>query len=168
MKARIKTDNSFGGVYNDTFLETYANVVVNGQKVSDWQLTDLLPSQELKEPKWNGSTWIEGLTPEIEQQRQIDAMLDAEKQNYLKRISDGQTYYAQVSAQFRLARLAGQLSNEQHAGIENIYRPVRDEILAGQWLTAKELATAIDINIVGADIYNQILGKITQYVLENY
>jgi nitrogen regulatory protein PII len=97
-----------------------------------------------------------------------DAILEAEKQLYLKRISDGKTYYAQVSAQFRLARLAGQLSTEQHAGIENIYRPVRDEILAGQWLTAKELATAIDINIVGEDIYNQILDKITQYVSENY
>jgi len=170
MKARIKPDTSFGGLYNDEFINKYinTNIVVNGQKVRDWQLTDVLPSQDLKEQIWNGSTWIEALTPEIEQQRQIEAMLEAEKQKYLKRISDGKNYYAQVSAQFRLARLSGELSTEQHAGIENIYRPVRDEILAGQWLTAKELATAIDINIVGEDIYNQMLSKIIEYVNINY
>lgn len=168
MKARIKPDNTFGGIRPDKFYLDNANAIVNGQRVSDWILTDILPDKTLKEPIWNGNTWIEGLTPEIEQQRAMAQMLENEQRLYEKRIDDGRKYYAQVSAQFRLARLSGQLSNEQHAGIENIYRPVRDEILAGQWLTAKELATAIDINIVGADIYNQILGKILQYVNENY
>lgn len=168
MKARIKPNGFFGGVRTDEWLQQYANVIVNGQKVSDWQLTDVLPEPSIKEPIWNDGEWIESLTPEVEQQRTIAQMLENEKTQYEKRIDDGRKYYAQVSAEFRLARLGGQLTNEQHSGIENIYRPVRDEILAGQWLTAKELATAIDINIVGADIYNKILNKITEYVAENY
>jgi hypothetical protein len=168
MKARIKPDGFFGGVRTDEWLQANKNFNVNGQLVSDWQLTDVLPDPNIKEPIWNGNAWIESLTPEVEQQRAISQMLENEQRQYEKRIEDGRKYYAQVSAEFRLARLSGQLSNEQHAGIENIYRPVRDEILAGQWLTAKELATAIDINIVGADIYNKILDKITEYVAENY
>lgn len=75
MKARIKPNGFFGGVRTDEWLQQYANVIVNGQKVSDWQLTDVLPDPSIKEPIWNGETWIENLTPEIEQQRENEKKL---------------------------------------------------------------------------------------------
>lgn len=60
MKARIKPDNNFGGVYTDEWLEANAQLIVNGQLVSDWTLTEILPAQNLVKPLWNGQSWIEG------------------------------------------------------------------------------------------------------------
>lgn len=63
MKARI-LNNEFQGVYTDDFILNNLDNLINGQLVSEWQLTEILPSMELKKPIWNNSEWIEGATPE--------------------------------------------------------------------------------------------------------
>ena len=63
MKARI-LNNEFQGVYTDDFILNNLDNLINGQLVSEWQLTEVLPSMELKKPIWNGTEFIEGATPE--------------------------------------------------------------------------------------------------------
>ena len=63
MKARI-LNNEFQGVYTNDFILNNLDNLINGQLVSEWQLTEILPSMELKKPIWNNSEWIEEATPE--------------------------------------------------------------------------------------------------------
>lgn len=63
MKVRI-VNNEPSGIYTDDFLIKNSNKIINGQLVSDWQLTEVLPNETLLKPIWNGSEWIEGATAE--------------------------------------------------------------------------------------------------------
>lgn len=63
MLSRI-LNNEFQGIYTSDFIEQNQDKIINGQLVSEWQLTEVLPNLELKKPIWNGSEWIEGATPE--------------------------------------------------------------------------------------------------------
>lgn len=57
-------NNEFQGIYTSDFIEQNQDKIINGQLVSKWQLTELLPNENLFKPIWNGSDWIEGATPE--------------------------------------------------------------------------------------------------------
>jgi len=57
MKARINLDNSLGGIYTDEFIE-------KSELVSNWNLTDNLPSTDLFIPIFDNGQWIEGATEE--------------------------------------------------------------------------------------------------------
>ena len=63
MKARI-VNNEFNGIYTDDFIEQNQDKIINGQLVSEWVLTEVLPNENLFKPIWTGSEWIEGATPE--------------------------------------------------------------------------------------------------------
>jgi hypothetical protein len=63
MKARI-LNNELTGIYTNDFISKNLDKVINGQLVSEWELTEILPSENLLKPLWNGTTWIEGATPE--------------------------------------------------------------------------------------------------------
>lgn len=53
MRAQILEDNSCGGIFTDDYL---AN---NHSLVSEWELTEILPNQNVTAPFWDGSGWIE-------------------------------------------------------------------------------------------------------------
>jgi Trp operon repressor len=63
MVARI-VNNKFGGLFEEIFIEKNQEKKINGAFVSEWQLTDVLPSENLLKPQWNGTEWIEGATTE--------------------------------------------------------------------------------------------------------
>lgn len=63
MKARI-LNNEFKGFYTNYFFIENWEKSINGQLVSEWQITEVLPNENLINPIWNGSEWIEGATPE--------------------------------------------------------------------------------------------------------
>lgn len=63
MKARID-NNQFKGIYTNDFLSQNQDKIINGQLVSEWQLTEVLPNENLLKPIWSGLEWIEGTTPE--------------------------------------------------------------------------------------------------------
>jgi hypothetical protein len=63
MKARI-LNNELTGIYTNDFISKNLDKVINGQLVSEWELTEILPSENLLKPLWKGTTWIEGATPE--------------------------------------------------------------------------------------------------------
>ena len=57
-------NNEFQGIYTSDFIEQNQDKIINGQLVSEWELTELLPNENLFKPIWNGSEWTEGATPE--------------------------------------------------------------------------------------------------------
>lgn len=79
---------------------------------------------------------IESTPEEIAEQTQAE-QLRKETEMYKKRTLDGINAYAEISAEFRLAKLSGILTEEQHVEIESILIPVRNEVLAGQWISAR-------------------------------
>jgi hypothetical protein len=86
MKARIKQDNFYGGTRTDEWLQANANFNVNGQLVSEWTLTDVLPNQDLIKPFWNGTTWIEGYSDE-DRKAEIMQEVESQKQAVLERLN---------------------------------------------------------------------------------
>ena len=94
-------------------------------------------------------------------------ILKLETEMYKKRQCDGVLAYAEISAEFRLAKLSGILTEEQHGAIESVLIPVRNEVLAGQWISARQKLEEIGV-VIGADLYNRLHTQITNYINENY
>ena len=64
MIARVLNNNGFGGFFEEDFIQRNQDKVINGQLVSLWVLTNILPNKKIINPIWNGTEWIEGATPE--------------------------------------------------------------------------------------------------------
>lgn len=94
--------------------------------------------------------------------------LKKETELYIKRSEDGKNAYAAISAEFRLAKLSDQISEETHAAIEKSLIPVRNEVLAGQWISAKNELIYLGIITIGQDLYDRLYLQITNYIAENY
>jgi hypothetical protein len=82
MKAKINIDNSFGGFYTQEFLETNILNVVNGQLVSEWILTDKIPSTDLFIPIFDNGQWIEGATEEDFNNKKEQSILQLKQQQF--------------------------------------------------------------------------------------
>lgn len=133
----------------------------------DWILIEVPISESFIKTKWDGSKWIEGATTEEITENQQKQVLANETEKYKKRTQDGINSYAEISAEFRLAKLSGVLTEEQHGAIEAVLIPVRNEVLAGQWISAKQKLEEIGV-VIGADLYNRLHTQITNYIAENY
>jgi hypothetical protein len=106
-------------------------------------------------------------TPEEIAELQAQTLKARETEMYLKRAGDGIKAYAEISAEFRLAKLAGVISEEQHGAIEETLIPVRNEVLAGQWMSALQKLEAIGVAI-GSELYDRLHTQISNYIAENY
>jgi len=95
-------------------------------------------------------------------------LINAEYNRYLKRKTDGENAYLMLSAEFRMAKLSGQISEQAHLYIENLLKPVRDEIMFGQWKEALRLLEAFGVEQVGSELYNRLHLQISDYITENY
>lgn len=111
---------------------------------------------------------VDFIPDEVNPNQQIENALDVETEKYIKRVNDGINAYARISAEFRLAKLSGQISEEQHHGIEVILIPVRNEVLAGQWISAKIQLEQIGSSEIGENLYNRLHTQISNYINENY
>lgn len=111
--------------------------------------------------------FIEGAESNEVQQLLILEAKKKETELYKKRQIDGVNAYAEISAEFRLAKLSGLLSEEQHGAIESILIPVRNEVLAGQWISARNILEEIGTSI-GSELYDRLHSQITNYINENY
>jgi hypothetical protein len=94
--------------------------------------------------------------------------LELETQRYVKRTQDGINAYAKISAEFRLAKLSGQISEQAHGYIENLLIPVRNEVLAGQWISALMKLEALGVVQVGQELYDRLHLQLTNYITQNY
>jgi hypothetical protein len=93
---------------------------------------------------------------------------DIETQTYLKRITDGANAIAKFSAEVRVAKLAGTISEEGHKVVDKALKPVRDEVLAGQWISAKDELILLGTDIIGQQLYDRIYNEIQTYIDSNY
>ena len=90
--------------------------------------TPLLNTQFVK-PRLVDGVLIETHTPTS------DELIEAEFLKYQQRERDGMDAYLKISAEFRVAKISGQISEAEHKAIEELLIPVRDEIRAGQWIS---------------------------------
>ena len=111
---------------------------------------------------------VDFIPDQVNPNQQIENALNVETEKYIKRVNDGINAYARISAEFRLAKLNNQISEEQHHGIEVVLIPVRNEVLAGQWISAKIQLEQIGSSIIGETLYNRLHTQITHYINENY
>jgi hypothetical protein len=66
MKARIE-NTEFKGIYTDEFIQDNLSNIINGQLVSEWELTEIFPTElELKfiKLKFDGLVYFEGASVE--------------------------------------------------------------------------------------------------------
>lgn len=102
------------------------------------------------------------------QEELIAFSTEVETQTYLKRISDGATAIAKFSAELRVAKLNGTISEEGHKVIDKALKPIRDEVLAGQWISAKDELILLGTDIIGQALYDRIYIEIDNYIQQNY
>jgi len=95
-------------------------------------------------------------------------LIDSETEKYKQRTQDGANAYAKISAEFRLAKLSGGISEEAHAVIESTLIPVRNEVLAGQWISGLRELESIGSGIIGIDLYTRLLNQFNDYIAANY
>jgi hypothetical protein len=169
MKTRI-VNGYIKGNYTDQWIEDNQDQIINGDLVSDWDLAPLYEGNFVK-PMWDGSSYYEGATneeiTEFNQQQLLKPVLE-EKQRYVKRMKDGKDAYALQSAKLRLAKQSGLLDEASHNFIEEQLIPVRDEVVNGQWKSAREKLEAIGAETVGEQLYNELHTQIVDYISENY
>ena len=115
---------------------------------------------------------LNGVVVESITQAEIDAnlmnnALQHEAELYKKRQCDGVTAYAEISAEFRLAKLSGVISEGTHSYIEKTLITVRNEVLSGQWMSARTELELIGISI-GQELYDRLHLQLTNYINENY
>jgi len=94
--------------------------------------------------------------------------LDSETEKYIQRTQDGANAYAKISAEFRLAKLSGAITSQAHAVIESTLIPVRNEVLAGQWISGLRELESIGSGIIGIDLYTRLLNQFNDYIAANY
>lgn len=128
-----------------------------------------LVTNEIK-PIYNSidDTIIEGATSTEVTQASYLKFLDSESKRYLKRTKDGQEAYAKISAEFRIAKLNGIITELAHGIIESELIGVRNEILAGQWISGRQKLESLGNIIIGVSLYNRLHLQITTYIVANY
>ena len=150
----INSDKSCGGI------------VGTKPNHDNWTLTPYLGG--LLKEFWNGLEWIESATIEEVTENTIQQALHNETQKYIQRTTDGVNAYAKISAEFRLAKLSGTIDDATHTYLENLLIPVRNEVLAGQWISAKQKLIVIGVAQVGEVLYNRLFEQLSEYIEINY
>jgi hypothetical protein len=72
--------------------------------------------------------------------------------------------YLKISAEFRVAKLSGQISEAEHKAIEELLIPVRDEIRAGQWISGLIKLEALGSENIGVTLYDRLHLQISNYI----
>lgn len=157
MKAYINESNVVIAIGENDLLFQGCNAVEVSQNEIDF-------INQCKLPKYNGDSFFEGL--DINYLAELE--LEKETIKYLQRSKDGLEAYARISAEFRLAKQAGQISEETHAYIEKMLIPVRNEVLAGQWMSGLNELVAIGPELIGQELYNRLYTQISNYIDLNY
>ena len=119
--------------------------------------TPLLNTQFVK-PRLVDGVLIETHTPTA------DELIEAEFLKYQQRERDGMDAYLKISAEFRVAKISGQISEAEHKAIEELLIPVRDEIRAGQWISGLIKLETLGSQNIGATLYNRLHLQISNYI----
>jgi hypothetical protein len=131
-----------------------------------------LNNQEIIGDGFQKPILLNGVVVESITQAEIEAdlmnnALQLEAELYKKRQCDGVNSYAEISAEFRLAKLSGVISEGTHSFIEKTLITVRNEVLSGQWMSARAELELIGTSI-GQELYDRLHLQLTNYINENY
>lgn len=168
MKARVLSGGSYGDIWNEDFILKNWNNEINGELVSEWIVVDALPSPSMKTPIWRNSDWVEGMSTEEIQAKIQKELHEKETEKYLKRSADGARMYAGLSAEFRMAKENGIITEENYKATEKLLIPTRNEVLAGQWISGLNELETLGSDIIGESLFDRLHGIITGYILESY
>jgi hypothetical protein len=94
--------------------------------------------------------------------------LQNEYEKYKKRQRDGVDAYMMISAEFRLMKLGGAISEETHNEIEELLTPIRNEVIAGQWKKGLELLIVLGSGVIGLELYDRLYSQLNDYITLNY
>ena len=123
--------------------------------------TPLLNTQFIK-PRLVGGVLVETHTPTA------DELIEAEFLKYQQRERDGMDAYLKISAEFRVAKISGQISEAEHKAIEELLIPVRDEIRAGQWISGLVKLETLGVQNIGVTLYDRLHLQISNYIAQCY
>jgi len=98
----------------------------------------------------------------------MEEILVKETEKYIQRSRDGQNYYAKLSAEFRLAKVSGVITEQEYHEIEKLLIPTRNEVLAGQWISAKNELESLGAVQIGQSLYDRLHLLLSTYINENY
>lgn len=143
------------------------NIYLNGVKIplddSRQEFQNYLSTKDIV-----GVEFIESTQEEIENQ-QSNKLIDKETQLYIKRINDAQLIWARLSAEFRIAKQLGQLTDEAENIILAELKPVLDIVVPfGQWKTGYQILIGIGSAVIGQELYDKLYNIIWNYIEENY
>lgn len=110
----------------------------------------------------------EGATEEEVQEITLQKQTYNEFLAYEKRCEDGRKAYNQINAEFRVLKENGVIEQNYYDVISETLLPVRNEVLAGQWISSLQKLEIIGNIIIGVDLYNRLHLQITNYISENY
>jgi len=102
------------------------------------------------------------------QEEELVFNTEKETQTYLKRITDGANAIARFSAEIRIAKQSGVITEEGHKIIDKTLKLVRDEVLAGQWISAKDELVLLGTDVIGQQLYDRIYNELQNYINNNY
>ncbi len=112
------------------------------------------------EPRYNGVKFYDN--------NFVYVMYEGEKYLSITRIDLGKNLYSEVYGKLRVL-MKVELITEQEFDLRiSAFVPVRNEILKGDFLLAKELFENIDPQIYGQEMYDEIMGRIDFYITDNY
>ena len=107
-------------------------------------------------------------TDDLCEEEVLATMLTHEFEKYQQRKEDGINAYLLLSAELRLAKIGGVISNEAHRAIETALEPIRAEVVLGQWIGAKEKLEELGDYIIGEQMYQKLYNIITNYISTHY
>lgn len=86
-----------------------------------------------------------------------------------KRAIDGQKAFFELMAELRLNSIQNNYPREVNKFIERKLKNVRDEVILGQWLSAKEYLDEVTVeSYLTQQLWDRINLKLTTYIDENY
>jgi hypothetical protein len=129
--------------------------------------TELLP-MDIIVPVWDGTNWVESLTENEVYSFRSELKKEIEFEMYLKRKLDGENAYLRLSAEFRILKQLGTITEQTHNYLEELLTPVRNEVMFGQWKKGLSILEAIGSNQIGVDLFDRLHLQILTYINESY
>jgi len=119
MRYRVVNGVVLKEIYTDEFLQQYSDFTINGQLVSEWELTDILPTEAEKQYvklMFADGVYFEGATDE-----EIEAIENAKINQYRAKIFDKFEYLLRSAKERALDKVGHGLTQRQLDDLELSY-----------------------------------------------
>jgi len=148
--------------YADGFRELVEPTLLENQKKGD-VIYDLNNPINTYEVIYLTQDEIDAIAQEL-----IDKPINNEYINYIVRKDDGVKRYLKLAAEFRLLKLSGDITPDFHILLDNKLKPVRDELVNGQFVDALRFLEVIGSADITQPIYDRFHSSLTAGITEHY